>query len=705
MTAVAGLMPLHLQLKKLFERSVIRINTLHPHHPVLSLLERRKAKGSTLHPNALERKSKTIRNVIKSPLDSVIDNPSSEIFDPLSEHIKPGHRLVDRHPDKVKFVLMPKNRKDRDEYHNSLNLAPIRESTALHLFTAGVKHKFDPSVPISHQTHSHIALVTAFKGRAITSKTRAAGRRVNEETIVGWSTFLALIKAHKKLQKGWPISKVVLYTTSQLIVKNLMSTNSKPLGSQLSIAVSLAFDAIATDFPEVDIEVRGFNKSWATSPPYSSEESGLLQPLAHRAYYSAENARTFTERSLSFPQSASYHYTRQKTTRDAIQLWQLGFQGVCMPIEPPPHMLSSGIMSSNKPTAMDVDAAGDDSDWSDDKRIPEGMFNSSVGRALLAAARNVEDKLEIPAASRVTTPNPARTTGFPESSLTPLSYTSVPVALDKRSPTPFPLTPTLAPTSTPSTGRSRTLTAGQKGMLKLVNTSIVMLDDIEPEHPLYAPFTDCILRAAHVLIKRRDLDGYKTSSVAGIGSFSEQLAKIIGSVDPPPRAFESTPPPPTPSGTATPRPRSPSADMDMTPRKSKKAKPAQPTPPPPPQPPVFGKDPVLPKNNSYAKAAARRPPQQRPPPRPQAPTAPAAPAPITPAPKPSGKKRRARHTCHGASRRGVFLTPPAGSSIRAAHISPAMLAEINTHLKNDVSSDVILEHAEDSGSGIFVAAS
>ncbi|EKM73276.1 hypothetical protein AGABI1DRAFT_135172 [Agaricus bisporus var. burnettii JB137-S8] len=33
-----------------------------------------------------------------------------------------------------------------------------------------------------------------------------------------------------------------------------MSTNSKPLGSQLSIAVSLAFDAIATDFPEVDIE-------------------------------------------------------------------------------------------------------------------------------------------------------------------------------------------------------------------------------------------------------------------------------------------------------------------------------------------------------------------------------------------------------------------------------------------------------------------
>ncbi|EKM78177.1 hypothetical protein AGABI1DRAFT_93053 [Agaricus bisporus var. burnettii JB137-S8] len=127
-----------------------------------------------------------------------------------------------------------------------------------------------------------------------------------------------------------------------------MSTNSKPLGSQLSIAVSLAFDAIATDFPEVDIEVRGFNKSWATAPGFYTEDSGMLQPLAQRAYHEAETARTFTERSLSFPQSASYHYTRQKTTRDAIQLWQIGFQGVRMPTGPPPHMLSSGSIGTRQ---------------------------------------------------------------------------------------------------------------------------------------------------------------------------------------------------------------------------------------------------------------------------------------------------------------------------------------------------------------------
>ncbi|XP_006459846.1 hypothetical protein AGABI2DRAFT_116788 [Agaricus bisporus var. bisporus H97] len=199
----------------------------------------------------------------------------------------------------------------------------------------------------------------------------------------------------------------------------------------------------------------------------------------------------------------------------------------------------------------------DSGDWSDEGEILEGMFNSAVGRALLQVARNMEDELELPAASRMTAPTPSRQSGLPDSSFTPLSYASGSRGLDKPSPAPFPSTPTPAPTSTPSTGHSRTMTAGQKGMLKLVNTMIVMLDDIEAEHPLYSQFVDCMLRATHTLIKRRDLDGYNVSSVAGIGSFSEQLAKIIGMVDPSPPAFEPTPPPPTPSGTAPSRPWSP----------------------------------------------------------------------------------------------------------------------------------------------------
>jgi hypothetical protein len=69
------------------------------------------------------------------------------------------------------------------------------------------------------------------------------------------------------------------------------------------------------------------------------------------------------------------------------------------------------------------------------------------------------------------------------------------------------------------------------------------------------------------------------------------------------------------------------------------------------------------------------------------------------------RRHRGRHTDHGLSRCGVQLTPPAGSSIRAVDITLAMLRDINNHLKDDVSSDIILEHSMDVKAGIFIAAS
>jgi hypothetical protein len=51
------------------------------------------------------------------------------------------------------------------------------------------------------------------------------------------------------------------------------------------------------------------------------------------------------------------------------------------------------------------------------------------------------------------------------------------------------------------------------------------------------------------------------------------------------------------------------------------------------------------------------------------------------------------------------LTPLAGSSIHAVDITPAMLRDINNHLKDDVSSDIVLEHSMDVKAGIFIAAS
>jgi hypothetical protein len=83
---------------------------------------------------------------------------------------------------------------------------------------------------------------------------------------------------------------------------------------------------------------------------------------------------------------------------------------------------------------------------------------------------------------------------------------------------------------------------------------------------------------------------------------------------------------------------------------------------------------------------------------------------IVPAPAPSRstrarRRRKGRHTDHGLSRCGVQLFPPAGSSILAVDITLAMLRDINKHLKDDVSSDIVLEYLMDIKTGIFIAAS
>src|SRR5258708_11783746 len=68
--ALSGLMPMHLTLRKLFERSIPRLTTLHRGHPVLSHLHKRHSKGSKLHPLSLEFvKVKSKRARLHSPLD------------------------------------------------------------------------------------------------------------------------------------------------------------------------------------------------------------------------------------------------------------------------------------------------------------------------------------------------------------------------------------------------------------------------------------------------------------------------------------------------------------------------------------------------------------------------------------------------------------------------------------------------------------
>ncbi|KAF7760497.1 hypothetical protein Agabi119p4_11173 [Agaricus bisporus var. burnettii] len=72
------------------------------------------------------------------------------------------------------------------------------------------------------------------------------------------------------------------------------------------------------------------------------------------------------------------------------------------------------------------------------------------------------------------------------------------------------------------------------------------------------------------------------------------------------------------------------------------------------------------------------------------------------APSAPRKRHQGKHTAQGASRCGIILTPPAGSSVTAESFSPGVLNGLNQVLRSDVKSNVTLTHA---GNGIFLAAS
>jgi hypothetical protein len=144
------------------------------------------------------------------------------------------------------------------------------------------------------------------------------------------------------------------------------------------------------------------------------------------------------------------------------------------------------------------------------------------------------------------------------------------------------------------------------------------------------------------------------------------------------------------------RPRPADVETAVTPQKPKRAR-VNPAPSP---------TPAAPPKHAPAKAVEA----PRAPGKPKA--AGTAPKPTTPPPPPpfplssrARRRRRGKHTSHGLSHCGVQLTPPARSSIRASAITPDMLRDINSHLKDDLSSDIILEHSMDSRAGIFLATS
>jgi hypothetical protein len=225
---------------------------------------------------------------------------------------------------------------------------------------------------------------------------------------------------------------------------------------------------------------------------------------------------------------------------------------------------------------------------------------------------------------------------------------------------------------------------------------VVTFPHHSPPPPLFARFAEEVLGFVwHVLRNPHLKDQPLPPGMCGTSSFEVALAQIIAQTGPPP--LEATP-------TATPRPAekavrplSSGHKAAVPPQPSKKAKAFHPAPPA-----------TSATSKKHAPASAIAAPLCRD--KYKAPDATLKPAvpPANPLPSSSSRRcqrRKGKHTAHGPSRRGIKVTPPAGSSIHAAFFTPEIIWEMNSHLKSDIGSDVVLESSFDLGTSIFLAAS
>ncbi|CAA7267563.1 unnamed protein product [Cyclocybe aegerita] len=103
--ALAGLIPVHLMLKKLAMRAVYRVATLLDTHPLRSMMGKGLLKRATPDAHSAALMTPAMRGKVKSTIMEVDKHVHTltESFEPFAPEARPGDRLLDRYADRLHF--------------------------------------------------------------------------------------------------------------------------------------------------------------------------------------------------------------------------------------------------------------------------------------------------------------------------------------------------------------------------------------------------------------------------------------------------------------------------------------------------------------------------------------------------------------------------------------------------------------------------
>ena len=124
--AIAGLIPIHLHLKKLNGWYHLRYATILPSHAINSLLDKHQNRNQNQHKFSLANLTSKQKSKLKSPIKDISKrlNEIKDEFDPFHVIFHPGLWLVDHFSDRIVFYS-PESSEDKGLFTHSskLNLA------------------------------------------------------------------------------------------------------------------------------------------------------------------------------------------------------------------------------------------------------------------------------------------------------------------------------------------------------------------------------------------------------------------------------------------------------------------------------------------------------------------------------------------------------------------------------------------------------
>ncbi|CAA7270639.1 unnamed protein product [Cyclocybe aegerita] len=169
--ALAGLIPVHLMLKKLATRAVYRIATLSDTHPLRSMMGEGLLKRAAPHARSAALMTPAMRGKVKSTVMEVDErvHTLTESFEPFAPEARPGDRLLDRYADRLHFDERDPGQ-DRRPYLDEL-IAKARADPLTVLAAT------DGSVPQSNQYQAASAAII-YKGHRELERTRYVSGRV-----------------------------------------------------------------------------------------------------------------------------------------------------------------------------------------------------------------------------------------------------------------------------------------------------------------------------------------------------------------------------------------------------------------------------------------------------------------------------------------------------------------------------------------------